>query len=53
MKFNGSNPGLEEYPAGYYEMLLEYIKNKHENKYWHVLPKEMANFWNTNRLYEI
>ncbi|PQP33123.1 hypothetical protein C6A36_00850, partial [Desulfobacteraceae bacterium SEEP-SAG10] len=37
--------GLEEYPAEYYEELLEYVKDRYEGQYWHVLPKEMARFW--------
>ncbi len=34
-----------EYPVTYYEELLKYVKGRYEGQYWHVLPKEMANFW--------
>ena len=40
--------GLEEYPAEYYQEFLEYVKEKYEGQYWHVLPKEMARFWKNN-----
>ena len=45
MSFDGDKPGIEEYPAVYYEELLEYVKEKYEGQYWHALPKEMARFW--------
>jgi hypothetical protein len=37
--------GLEEYPVGYYAALLEYVRERYEGRYWHVLPREMAGFW--------
>jgi hypothetical protein len=40
--------GLEEYPADYYGEFLEYVKEKYEGQYWHVLPREMARFWKNN-----
>jgi hypothetical protein len=45
MNFNAGRPGVEEYPAHYYEHLLTYIKTRYEGQYWHPLPKEMARFW--------
>ena len=45
MNFDGGKLGIEEYPAQYYQELLEYIKDKYEGQYWHVLPREMARFW--------
>ena len=36
---------IEEYPAEYYRELLEYIKDRYEGQYWHVLPRDMARFW--------
>jgi peptidoglycan/xylan/chitin deacetylase (PgdA/CDA1 family) len=47
MKFDGSKPGLEEYPAKYYRELLEYVKDNYHGQYWHVLPKDIAKFWLT------
>jgi len=37
--------GIEEYPALFYKELLEYVKDRYEGQYWHVLPREMARFW--------
>lgn len=37
-----------EYPAKYYEELLNYINNKYHGQYWHVLPRDMARFWVKN-----
>jgi len=45
MNFGQGKMGLEEYPADYYEELLEYVKGRYEGRYWHVLPKEMARYW--------
>ena len=41
-------PGLEEYPVRYYEEFLEYVKERYEGQYWHVLPREMARYWREN-----
>jgi hypothetical protein len=43
MNFDGK-PGIEEYPASYYEEFLDYIKSKYEGLYWHALPKDIARF---------
>jgi len=45
MRYEGTELGQEEYPAGYYEEFLRYVKEKYEGQYWHVLPAEIANFW--------
>ena len=45
MHFGAGKPGLEEYPVRYYKEFLEYVKERYEGQYWHVLPKEMARFW--------
>ncbi len=42
LNFSTKKNGLEEYPARYYQQFLEYIKERYEGEYWHVLPKEMA-----------
>ena len=49
ISFDGKNMGYEEYPVSYYETFLKYIKTEYRDRYWHVLPKEMAKFW-TGRL---
>ena len=40
--------GLEEYPVESYKEFLEYVREKYEGRYWHVLPREMARFWKHN-----
>jgi hypothetical protein len=45
MNFDNTNMSYYEYPAKYYEELLYYIKDKYENKYWHALPREIAQWW--------
>lgn len=45
MNFNEGKNGLGEYLATYFSAFLQYIKDKYEGQYWHVLPREMARFW--------
>ena len=45
MNFNKRKNGFEEYSIKYYKEFLEYIKSKYKDQYWHVLPKEIARFW--------
>jgi len=40
--------GAEEYTVSHYLDLLQYLRAKHENRYWHVLPREIARFWAGN-----
>jgi len=35
----------ESYPVAYYEELLQHIQHRYANQYWHVLPRDMAQFW--------
>lgn len=48
MNFDNSKPAFDEYPADYYKDFLIYIKETYKDRYWHVLPKEMARFWAEN-----
>jgi hypothetical protein len=50
MNFSEEKSGLEEYPEKYYEKFLEYIKSSYDGQYWHVLPKDMAEFWKNNMI---
>lgn len=50
MNFIAKKPFLEEYHAKYYSDFLEYVKNKYEGQYWHVLPMDMARFWSQNMM---
>lgn len=45
MNFNGDKLGIEKYPVEYYQQILEYVKSKFHDQYWHALPREMALFW--------
>ncbi len=45
MCFDGGRLRSEEYPVSNYIGLLEYIKSRYSGQYWHVLPREMADFW--------
>ena len=44
MNFGDEKLRYDQYSYKRYEELLEYIKINYKDKYWHVLPKEMANF---------
>jgi hypothetical protein len=48
MNFGDTKVGREEYPAEHYGHLLDYVKQKYGAQCWHVLPKEMAQFWVTH-----
>jgi hypothetical protein len=48
MNFNGGKPTQEEYPAHFYEEFLQYVRTKYDGKYWHVLPKDIARYWEEN-----
>jgi hypothetical protein len=45
MNFEKRKCKLEEYPAGFYRELLDYVRTNYEGQYWHALPKDMACFW--------
>ncbi len=48
MNFGDEPMKVDEYPSDYYAQFLAYIKSTHENRYWHVLPKEISRYWKTN-----
>lgn len=45
MNFNGTNLGIEEYPASYYLEFLDYVRSEYQGRYWQPLPRELAYFW--------
>lgn len=51
MYFGNGKKGHEEYPAELYQELLTYLRARYDGDYWHVLPKEMANFCWSLQLY--
>lgn len=48
MNFEEQDLKSEEYPSTHYAEILRYIKSKYEEQYWHVLPKEISEFWEKN-----
>lgn len=50
LAFNGSKPASEEFPAERYKELLIYLKQNYAGRYWHPLPREMAEFVKNHRI---
>lgn len=48
MNFNGTGMEYNEYSAMFYEEMLQYLKDKYKDQYWHVLPKDIARYWANN-----
>jgi len=48
MNFGTDELSIEEYPAGMYAELLQYINTKYMEQYWNPLPIELARFWAEN-----
>jgi glycosyltransferase involved in cell wall biosynthesis len=44
VRLPGEPPSAKTFPIEYYGTLLEHIRTKHANRYWHVLPREVAAF---------
>ncbi len=42
MSFDGSAPGMDEYPAERYREFLEYVATTYAGEFWHALPKQVA-----------
>lgn len=38
----GSPASQDEYPVQFYLELLEYLRSRYQDQYWHVLPKDVA-----------
>lgn len=45
MNFRGGSLLQEEYPVAFYEEFLSYVKTEYAERYWHVLPRDLAAFW--------
>ncbi|MEN6321050.1 MAG: glycosyltransferase [Syntrophaceae bacterium] len=52
MNFDGTGLKHYEYPVRFYQEMLQYVKEKYEDQYWHSLAKDMARFWVNNYSYE-
>ena len=48
MDFGETKPGIEEYPVNHYREFLKYLTRRYEGRFWHVLPRRMAQFWSTS-----
>ena len=44
MCFDRAQGRFDNYAAEYYTAFLDYVKQRYEGQYWHVLPREMARF---------
>ena len=44
LNFEDNQKSREEFSVNLYIDLLEYIKEKYSNEYWHVLPKKIAKY---------
>lgn len=47
MHLGTGEPPTGEFSVHRYTELLNYIKSEYAGQYWHVLPREMAQFWKT------
>jgi len=45
INFEETSCSREQYPIGHYTDLLEYVDAKYAGQYWHVLPRELAQYW--------
>lgn len=45
MSFETDTIGKEEYPLDYYLDFLRYIRQTYSGQFWHVCPKELADFY--------
>jgi glycosyltransferase involved in cell wall biosynthesis len=49
LAFGKASKSRTEYPAAFYERLLNYIQTKYSGQYWHATPKELAS-WYTSKV---
>jgi hypothetical protein len=47
MSFDPGVTGSEEYPVDYYSDLLDYLQANYRDQFWHALPKDLAQYWQT------
>ncbi len=50
MNFGAKKSSFDEYPVEYYVEFLNYIQSHYDNRYWHVLPNQIAKFWEGTQL---
>lgn len=44
MRMDGQTPGPDHFPVSWYRELLEYVRDRYPDRYWHALPREVARF---------
>jgi len=44
MAFNGATLGWNQVPDSFYGELLEYMRSEYGGRYWHALPREVAEY---------
>ncbi len=44
LRFDGEMADMDTYPVRFYEELLGHLRDMYEGEYWHVLPREMADY---------
>ena len=44
VRFHNGNASAFEFSASHYDDLLTYVREKYEGKYWHALPREVADY---------
>lgn len=45
MCFGPGKPALDEYPVARYRSFLDHLRSRFDGHYWHVLPRDLADFW--------
>ncbi|MDW7679968.1 MAG: hypothetical protein SCK70_05355 [bacterium] len=45
MNFDGKHFTISEYPVQYYKDFLNYVNDKYNEQYWHVLPNKIGHYW--------
>jgi glycosyltransferase involved in cell wall biosynthesis len=45
MCWPGERRRVDEYPVELYRDFLEHVKDKYEDQYWNVLPRDLARYW--------
>jgi len=50
MYFGNGRPTCDEYPVELYWDFLNHIKERYSKEVWHVLPRELAEFWKTRMM---
>jgi len=50
MRFDGETASYRTFPADFYSLLLQHVREKHGQSVWHARPKEVAEFIASTRI---